>query len=61
VAGEPQHRYICFCGATVTGATVCGECAEAMVAALLNALPATAAIPREELDAELSGAVAAAS
>ena len=36
MAGDLQHRYICFCGLTVIGATVCSDCARAMVTVLLN-------------------------
>jgi hypothetical protein len=61
VAGESPHRYICFCGATVIGVTVCEECAAAMVRALLNALPATAAVLEKEPDAEFAESVAAGS
>jgi uncharacterized protein (UPF0212 family) len=55
--GERQpSRYICFCGVTVIGATVCPDCAAAMVAVLLEAATARVAIETKGLFPDRDGA-----
>lgn len=62
MAVESPPRYICFCGLTIIGATVCPDCAKEMASALLRAAAArTARRGDGEPVAELAGAGTVAS